>query len=125
MPASVKTIEDRAFYECKNLQRVTFIEGSQLREIGKYAFYETGIAEVQIPASVQSIGGYAFWECKNLQRVTFAEGSQLKEIGEHAFYGCNNFVLTLPEGLTSIGNEWFKGSGIKEVQIPASVQTIG
>ena len=60
MPASVKTIEDSAFRECKNLQRVTFAEGSQLREIGKYAFYETGLTEVRIPASVQSIGAYAF-----------------------------------------------------------------
>ena len=60
IPASVQSIGGYAFRECENLQRVTFAEGSQLREIGKYAFYETGIAEVQIPASVQSIGACAF-----------------------------------------------------------------
>ena len=49
----------------------------------------------------------------------------MKEIGAYAFYGCNNLVLTLPEELTSIGKESFKGSGIKEVHIPASVQIIG
>ena len=57
--------------------------------------------------------------------MTFAKGSQLREIGRGAFYGCKNIVLTLPEGLTSIGKELFKGSGIKEVHIPASVQSIG
>ena len=57
--------------------------------------------------------------------MTFAVGSQLMEIGKDAFCECSNLVLMLPEGLTSIGKEWFKGSGIKEVHIPASVQSIG
>ena len=60
IPASVQSIGENAFYGCYNLQRVTFAEGSQLREIGWRAFYKTGIAEVQIPASVQSIGECAF-----------------------------------------------------------------
>ena len=82
---------------------MTFAEGSQLQEFGDYAFYETGITEVQIPASVQTIGEGAFSGCESLQRVTFAEGSQLREIGKDAFYE----------------------TGTAEVQIPASVQTIG
>ena len=82
---------------------MTFAEGSQLREIGEWAFYETGLTEVHIPASVRTIGERAFEYCENLQRVTFAEGSQLREIGEWAF----------------------RETGIAEVQIPASVQIIG
>ena len=85
IPTSVQSIGGYAFRECKNLQKVTFTEGSQLREIGEHAFSWTGLTEVQIPASVQSIGAYAFDECRNLQRVTIAEGSQLREIGRSAF----------------------------------------
>ena len=87
IPASVQSIGESAFDECKNLKKVTFAEGSQLREIGKNTFLSTSLTEVQIPASVQIIGGYAFHECENLQRVTFAEGSQLREIGKEAFAG--------------------------------------
>ena len=60
-----------------------------------------------------------------MQKVTFAENSQLKEIGKDAFYQCNSLVLVLSEGLESIGREWFRGSGINEARIPASVQSIG
>ena len=66
IPASVQSIGESAFYQCKNLQRVTFAEGSQLKEIGEWAFYNTGIAEVHIPASVQSIGESAFEYCESL-----------------------------------------------------------
>ena len=67
----------------------------------------------------------AFCGCSNLEFVSFTDGSQLMEIGKDAFYGCTNFIIKLPEGLASIGKEWFKENGIKEVHIPASVQTIG
>ena len=60
IPASVQSIGKDAFSGCRSLQRVTFAEGSQLREIGNCAFYKTGLTEVQIPVSVQSIGEGAF-----------------------------------------------------------------
>ena len=75
---------------------MTFAEGSQLREIGERAFWNTVIAEVQIPASVQSIGKSAFYECENLQKVTFTEGSQLKEIGKDAFLWTSLTEIEIP-----------------------------
>ena len=98
--------------------------GQQLKEIGRYAFSSTNLTEVQIPASVQTIRKEAFSWCENLKKVTFAAGSQLRVLGDKVFNGCNKFILILPEGLTSIGERWFIGSVIKQVCIPASVQSI-
>ena len=36
------------------------MEGSQLREIKEYAFYNTSITEVRMPASVQDVNPLAF-----------------------------------------------------------------
>ena len=41
---------------------MTFAAGSQLREIGEWAFCGCGVAEVQIPTSVQTVGPSAFPE---------------------------------------------------------------
>ena len=60
IPASVQNIGRSAFYQCENLQRVAFAEGSQLREIKVGAFSCTGLTKVQIPVNVQSIGACAF-----------------------------------------------------------------
>lgn len=70
LPPSIKCIEHAAFSGCKNLKRVNLSEGleiigadsfigcksletinfpSTLKEILKYAFYDTGITEVSVP----------------------------------------------------------------------------
>jgi hypothetical protein len=43
IPASVEVIGNRAFSQCTCLVSLTFETGSVLREIGKYAFAETGL----------------------------------------------------------------------------------
>ena len=100
IPRKVKKIIG-AFEGCWNLRSVVFEHGSELAEIGNWAF--SG--------------------CKSLKSICLPDN--LRKIGTNVFNGCDNLVLTLPEGLTSIGEKWFKGSGIKEVHIPASVQSIG
>ena len=52
IPVSVQSIGESTFKECKNLQKVVFAEGSQLREIGERTFSKTNLTEVKIPASV-------------------------------------------------------------------------
>ena len=77
--------------------------GSNLKEIGNYAFYGcTGITEITIPASVTHIGEYAFSHAKKvsdkevlkgLTRVTFEKSSDSVTIGSRAF--AQNGSLTL------------------------------
>ena len=54
IPNSVKTIGNKAFYECKNLTSVTLEEG--LESIGKECFSNTAVTEIIIPKSVKMIG---------------------------------------------------------------------
>ena len=75
---------------------MTFVEGSQLVEIGENAFYNTSIAEVQIPSSVQTIRKGAFGWCDNLKRVSFAADSQLREIKESAFSSTKLAKVQIP-----------------------------
>ena len=55
--SSVTEIETNAFNNYENLQSVTFEEGSNLTEIGSYAFPES-LKSIEIPASVNSVGVY-------------------------------------------------------------------
>ena len=85
-----------AFAHCKNLTKVSF--GSQLKQIGSDAFWDTGLETINLPASLESIEFAAF------------EGTQLREVSipmfvkqlEHmAFAACPN--LEKVEILGSIG----------------------
>ena len=63
---------------------VTFEAGSQLTNIGLYAFsYAPALTSITIPASVTSIGA-------------------------NAFYGSGLTSIEIPVGMTSIGNDAFK-----------------
>jgi hypothetical protein len=51
IPASVETIGENAFSNCTSLTSVIFEEGSQLKSIGKGAFFSTEIESIVIPAA--------------------------------------------------------------------------
>ena len=98
--SQLKNIGEFAFSECGTL-KIKLPDG--IETIPEKCFYENKIEEIHIPASVKTIGENAFYYCMNLQKMTFAANSQLREIGNYSF------------GETSL----------TEVQIPASVQSIG
>ena len=89
IPASVREIEQLAFYQCRRLRRVTFADGSQLQKIGRYGFSEAGIEDITIPSSVVRLESSAFSCCGNLKRVLFQDNSQLKRVEGLCFYGCD------------------------------------
>ena len=84
-----------------------------------------------IPRKVKKIvgdGDYAgaFQCCWNLRSVVFEQGSELTEIGEKAFSECTSLQdICLPDKLRKIGVLAFSSTGLTEVQIPASVHSIG
>ena len=79
------SIEDWAFYDCRNLTSVTIPEG--VTSIGDGAFYDCrNLASVTIPDSVTSIESVAFWGCNSLASITIPEG--VTSIGGEAFHGC-------------------------------------
>ncbi|MBR1987596.1 MAG: leucine-rich repeat protein [Clostridia bacterium] len=109
IPASVKSIGEKAFYQTTSLETVVFEEGSQLTEIGAYLFYEcANLKSITIPASVKTIEERAFYDCTNLKEVIFEqENSQLTSIGATAFYHTGLTYVVIPENVTSIGKHAF------------------
>ncbi len=93
IPDSVKTIGEYAFFD-SGLQNVNF--GSGLKKIGSYAFASTKLQSVTLFDSVEVIGEYAFRNCNELQTVTLPDS--LQQIGLHAFYGCSNMTVYLQHG---------------------------
>jgi len=89
-----------AFSQCKNLETVTFAEGSQLETIGVFTFELcTSLASITIPASVIFIDRLAFYGCTNLEIVTVLATTP-PELGELAFYYWDGDEGVLIEGLT-------------------------
>lgn len=83
--ANVTNIGDGAFYECENLEKVTFEEGSRLTRIGYGAFHTCNITEIVIPASVTWIKDYAFAYCFNLSKVTYLGDKSKIRFGTDVF----------------------------------------
>ncbi|MBQ9766205.1 MAG: leucine-rich repeat protein [Lachnospiraceae bacterium] len=102
LPKSLEYVSWRAFYGCENLEKVTFLGGTEY-----------------------TIEYDAFGGCSNLKEITFGEG--LKEIGYEAFFGCSSLQkIALPEGTTTIGDRAFEFCiNLKEVDIPESLVNIG
>lgn len=151
--AGVTSIGVEAFYNCTNLEEVTFAEGSQLETIGdaafsgceklpsitipnsvtaigNYAFNNcTSLTGIKIPASVTSIGRYALHSCSGLQMVTFGEESQLTAIEAYAFEGCTSLTsIVIPASVTFIGDHAFLScTGLQTVtfDIDSKLETIG
>jgi hypothetical protein len=59
-----------------------------LREIGEYAFRNSGLETIVIPRSVEVIGKDAFRRCESLASVTLEAESNLRAGTSGAFDGC-------------------------------------
>ncbi|CAJ1955747.1 unnamed protein product [Cylindrotheca closterium] len=110
IPSSVTSIGDHAFWGCRSMTKVRFIQegGSSLKTIGIEAFcYCSSLTEVNIPSSVETIQSGAFKYCKCLARVFFQEG--LKTIESGVFIDCIELEkVDLPKTLEILGNGAFK-----------------
>ena len=87
IPAGVKTIGEKAFYNCKNLASVEFAENSELETIEMSAFQSCAFRSFVIPEGTKTIGETVFAGTKPEEltipaSVTlFCDKSIVKEIG--------------------------------------------
>ena len=139
------------FEGCSNLEKVEFEEG--ITQIPTGIFGDTGLKEAEIPDTVTSIGERSFADCANLEKVILSKN--LKSIGNRAFVrctkiekinlprnltevdtygwnwwypfaGCSNLEkVEFEEGITQIPTGIFGDTGLKEVEIPDTVTSIG
>lgn len=99
IPNSVKVIGKSAFAECKQLTTVT------------------------IPESVDKMGTYVFWRCNKLTRATLPK--TMRSIPAGTFGDCSSLTSYDFEGIQEIETDAFRGSGLKSIVIPSTVQEIG
>ena len=152
IPKNIEFVGFASFGEAfKNVETVTFEEGSHLKEIGSGAFcYLSKIKSITIPKSVEKIDYNTFSGCSSLSSFEFEEGSALKSLGSSGavFDECPNLTsIVLPKCLEvlagfksssitsiafeegskikTIANYAFSGSKITEITIPKSVESIG
>ena len=77
---------------------------STLTEIGEYAFSgSTSLTDCKLPANLKEIEIYAFQNCTSLEDVVFPEG--LTTIRAFAYYGSGIKSVNFPDSLTSLGKQ--------------------
>ncbi len=124
IPSTITYIGSHAFANCTNLQSVTFEQGDEL-EIGDYAFYYSGLTEVEIPSTVTSIGECAFY-ITDLVNVYIP--SSVTYIGTKAFAindSLKNVIIESGETLEIGDYAFYLDSNIESIEIPTSVTSIG
>lgn len=122
LPASIKRINDRAFYYC-SVSSVNFPEG--LASIGQFAFFKCGnLLEISLPESLTDIGPWAFRQCAKLETAELPDSMEVIPIGMFAVSGIRE--IQFPPALTRIGGSAFRDCNkLEELAVPPTVTQIG
>ena len=134
IPASVRSVNDSAFYECTQLKNVVFTdtdtEKSQLETIDKYAFCGCSVlTKADLPGNIITIGESAF-HGTSLEKAIIPD--KVEYIGCYAFSDCPEITeVYLGENVSSWGTDWGTGAAfrndtaIEKVTIADGVTIIG
>jgi hypothetical protein len=123
MGNGVVSMGDEEFEDCYGLTSVTL--GTNLANIGAWAFYPCALTQITIPNSVTNIGDEAFYSCSGLTNVVI--GTNVITIGGAAFGSCSGLThVTLPDSLVNL-NLWafIDCSSLTSIKIPNRVTSIG
>lgn len=122
LPQTVTSLGAYAFDGCTALKTVSLPKS--LKTLGDQAFGGcSSLEKIDIPASIGKINDNMFLNCSALSEVVLHEGTT--SIGRQAFARCAALEsVTLPRGLTFIGQSAFRGSGLKEIELPSTVETL-
>lgn len=99
VPEGCRVIGRAAF---KGQTKLASIDLGAVQQIGAFAFFRTGVSQVNLPDTMRVVGENAFGSCLKLEQVTMAEG--LEVIQDRAFAQCR---------------------ALKDVTVPSSVRRMG
>ena len=104
---SVESIEESAFYSCRNLSSIKM--GNGVRTIGKKAFYNCdGFYSLRLSNKLETIGTEAFNYCAKMHDIYIPP--TVTTIPNSAFYYCTNLINVTIGKVSSIGNNAFASS---------------
>lgn len=119
LPSTIQSIQENAFSRFTSLRQLNI--PTSVTSIGRAAFSETALENVNIPDGITEIPENAFNICPNLKTVRLPNG--LQAIREGAFASCNRLEeLTIPDTVTIIEDIAFAGcQSLKKIVIPYGV----
>ncbi len=82
LPETIHTLEDRAFYQCENLQTINL---ENVKEIGENCFCCCEALTYISAPQIETVSKNAFSSCERLIEVDLPK---VKTIRDNAFYGC-------------------------------------
>ena len=96
------SIKQKDFEEYNNEEKKVIIE-HEITSIGRAAFAEAKLKEIEIGKDVESIEKRAFENCYELESIQFESESKLREIGDDSFKNCIKLKqIQLPKSLEKI-----------------------
>jgi len=122
---TTETICEYAFAGTAYLRSVVLNEG--LKEIGQFAFMDSGIQTPVLPDTLETINESAFRNCTQMTSKLLIPRSVIS-LGRCMVYGNENLTeieIEADSVLSRIGAETFSGSGIVTFTIPENVSTLG
>lgn len=120
----VVAIAPRAFAKDEQGSITDIVLPEYLVEIGEEAFKGSDVTSILMPNTVKNLGTQAFEDCKKLKEVTLS--SSITLIPMAAFRGCDALQeLQVPASVTKIADLAFEASGLKEMELPMGVETVG
>ncbi len=123
IPATVTRIGPSAFLYCLKLTEVNIPQGITIIEAGTFSVCEN-LVSVTIPPGVTRIDEGAFSSCKRLEKATIP--ASVTQIGDEAFSGCGALkTIVIPASVRTLGDSAFASTGIRTIEIPATVKMIG
>lgn len=131
---NVTCIGDWAFRSCTGL---TAVELPAVTSIGAYAFYNSGLNEINLPASLVSVGTNPFLGCGNLRAIAINKGNEHFTVEDGVLFNASKTLLiTYPAGrtassfvsdntVTAVGSSAFGVcGGLTDLELPA-VTSVG
>ena len=128
IPASLKVAKNESIssvnyaFEDSYIETAVIDNGMEIIPEGLF-FGASKLQTVEIPDTVTTISKSAFSGCESLTDIKIPSG--LKSIENNAFDGCENLKkIELNDGLKSLGALAFRHTGITEIVIPKTVESI-